>query len=77
MKRFAAVLALVGAVVVTATGTATAGDTNVGVQVASIKQVSLANASAVQYGAFLSLNAANASSANYASIGQWLTQTNH
>jgi hypothetical protein len=76
MKRFVAVLAVVCAAVGTTTGTASANNTNVGVQVASIHQTSLAKASAVQFGGFFSLNAANAYSANYASIKQSLTQIN-
>jgi hypothetical protein len=76
MKRFVAILALVFAAVGTTTGTASANDTNVGVQVARIHQTSLAKASAVQFGGFFSLNVANANSANYASIRQSLTQIN-
>ena len=76
MKRFVAVLAACFAAVGTTAGTASANKTNVGVQVASIHQTSLAKASATQFGGFFSLNAANAYSANYASIKQSLTQIN-
>jgi hypothetical protein len=75
MKRFAAVLAIVFAAVGTTAGTASA-DTNVGVQVASINQTSVAKASAVQFGGFFSLNKANANSANFALIKQSLIQIN-
>ena len=76
MKRFVAVLAVVCAAVGTTTGTASAGNTNVGIQVAKVHQTSVAKASAVQFGGFFSLNAAIAASANFASINQSLTQTN-
>jgi hypothetical protein len=78
MKRFVAVLAACFAAVGTTAGTASASanKTNVGVQVASIHQTSLAKASATQFGGFFSSNTANAYSANFASIKQSLTQIN-
>jgi hypothetical protein len=76
MKRFVAVLAIAFAAVGTTTGTASAKNTNVGVQVASIHQTSVAKASAVQFGGFFSSNSANAYSANFALIKQSLTQIN-
>lgn len=80
MKRFAIAFALVAGVGAIAVGTAGAADSNVGVQLGYITQTSVASAPAVQFGGgFLStnLNASYASSANYASIVQWLAQSNH
>jgi hypothetical protein len=77
-KRFASVLTLVAALAATGVSTASAQDTNVGVQLASITQLSSANSSATQFAgpAFVNLNASSAESANYAAIVQWLSQSN-
>jgi hypothetical protein len=80
MKRFASTLALVVGIAGSAVGTASAGDTNVGVQLASITQKSVAIAPATQFGGgtfSTNYNQANAASANYASINQWMLQVNH
>jgi hypothetical protein len=80
MKRFAIALALVAGVGATGASTAGAADTNVGVQVATITQTSVAIAPAVQFaGGFFStnLNASYANAANYASITQLQAQVNH
>jgi hypothetical protein len=75
MKRLASVVAVVGALAGVGAGTASA-DANFAVQDASIDQKSVAIASAgSSFGSF-NVNVAKASSANYASIGQWLVQVN-
>lgn len=81
MKRLAIALTLVSGVGAAFAGTAGASgpDTNVGVQVATITQTSLAIAPAVQFGGgfgSVNLNSAKATSANFASIGQWQLQLN-
>lgn len=79
MKRFATILALLVGVGVSATGTASA-DTNVGVQLASIKQTAVASAPAVQFAGgtqSTNQNSSSATSANFAKISQWMVQLNH
>ena len=79
MKRFATTLALVVGVAGSAVGTASA-DTNVGVQLASITQKSVAIAPAVQYAGgkgSTNNNQSNATAANFASINPWMLQLNH
>jgi hypothetical protein len=77
-KRFAAVLTVVAALAATGVSTASAHDTNVGVQVASIDQTSIAASSATQNAAFslVNLNSSSAQSANFAAIVQLLSQSN-
>jgi hypothetical protein len=77
MKRFATIFALGVGVMAASVGTASA-DTNVGVQLASIKQTAVASAPAVQYaGGSFNSNSSSAVAANYASINQWMLQLNH
>jgi hypothetical protein len=79
MKRFATTLALVVGIAGSAVGTASA-DTNVGVQLATITQTSVAIAPAVQFGGGTlssNNNQSNAVAANFASINQWMLQLNH
>jgi hypothetical protein len=79
MKRFATTLALVVGIAGSAVGTASA-DTNVGVQLATITQTSVAIAPAVQFGGGTlssNNNQSNATAANFASISQWMLQLNH
>jgi hypothetical protein len=79
MKRFAATLALVVGIAGSAVGTASAG-TNVGVQLATITQTSVAIAPAVQFGGGTlssNNNQSNAAAANFASINQWMLQLSH
>ena len=75
-KRFASVLTLVAALAATGVSPASAQDANVGVQVASITQTSLAASSANQIAGFslVNLNSSSAQSANYAAIVQLLSQ---
>ena len=77
-KRFASVLTLVAALAATGVSTASAQDTNVAAQVASINQTSLAASSATQIAGFslFNLNLSRAESANYAKIVQLLSQSN-
>ena len=76
-KRFASVLALVAALAAMGANTASANDTNVGVQLANIEQLSSASSFASQFaGSGINTNVANASSANYAAIVQLLSQSN-
>jgi hypothetical protein len=81
MKRFATTLALVVGIAGSAVGTASAGpNTNVGVQLATITQTSVAIAPAVQFGGGTlssNNNQSNAAAANFASINQWMLQLNH
>lgn len=79
MRRFVAALAVVAGVGAGAVGTASA-DTNNGAQLASIKQVAVAYAPAVQYAggtASTNTNSSKAVAANFASINQWMLQLNH
>jgi curli biogenesis system outer membrane secretion channel CsgG len=74
-KRFASVLTLVAALAATGVSTASAQGTNVGAQVASINQTSLASSSATQIAGFsFNWNSSSAESANYAAIVQLLSQ---
>jgi hypothetical protein len=77
-KRFASVLTVVAALAGTGVSTASANDTNVGVQMASISQTSLASSSATQFAdfSFVAVNKSEAESANYAAIIQLLSQPN-
>ena len=75
-KRFASVLALVAVLAAIGVNTASAQDTNVAAQVASINQTSLAASSATQISGFslINVNSSSAASANYAAVLQLLSQ---